>query len=166
MITLESITKERAHKSVKTHFKTLTTTPYALPVLPTLSFNQRGMVAGAALLNKNHIRLNASLLEKHPTYFYNQVIPHELAHLAVYYHFGRVKPHGKEWKTVMTKVYALPPHRCHNLPAEDTSIRTFPYQCDCRQIQLSIRRHNKVIRGKATYTCNTCGTPLTYLCDE
>ncbi|GEM_PF-2362002 len=151
-----------AYKSLKEHYNTLSATPFALTKLPSLSFNQRGAIAGTAILNQNHIRLNRALLKQHPRFFTAQVVPHELAHLAVFYHFGRVKPHGKEWKMIMTEVFLLPANRCHELPLQHANVQLFRYRCDCRATELGIRRHNKVQRGQTTYVCKDCGSTLRF----
>jgi SprT protein len=40
--------------------------------------------------------------------------------------------------------------------------RRFNYRCDCRQHQLSTRRHNKIINGNSSYLCRYCRGQLNY----
>jgi SprT protein len=75
---------------------------------PTLVYQQRGTSAGTAWLEKNEIRLNPVLLLENQQEFIDEVVPHELAHLLVWQHFGRVAPHGKEWKWMMEACLAFP----------------------------------------------------------
>ncbi|CCK08390.1 Protein sprT [Cronobacter sakazakii 696] len=37
---------------------------------------------------------------------------------------------------------------------------TFPYRCRCQQHQLTVRRHNRVVRGETQYRCVRCGDTL------
>lgn len=76
---------------------------------PKLSYTQRGTSAGTAWLESYEIRLNPVLLLENSEAFIEEVVPHELAHLLVWKHFGRVAPHGKEWKWMMESVLAFPP---------------------------------------------------------
>ena len=92
--------------------------------------------------------------------FIDEVVPHELAHLLVWKHFGRVAPHGKEWKWMMEAVLGVPARRTHQFELESVRRNTFPYRCQCQQHQLTVRRHNRVVRGEATYRCVKCGEPL------
>ena len=78
---------------------------------PTLVYQQRGTSAGTAWLEKNEIRLNPVLLLENQQAFIDEVVPHELAHLLVWKHFGRVAPHGKEWKWMMEAVLGVPARR-------------------------------------------------------
>ena len=70
--------------------------------LPKIRFNQRGKVAGSAWLHSWEVRFNPILMQDNFTEFLQQVVPHEIAHLVVFYlHQNarrRPKPHGKEWK--------------------------------------------------------------------
>ncbi len=74
---------------------------------PTLVYQQRGTSAGTAA-GENEIRLNPVLLLENQREFIDEVVPHELAHLLVWQHFGRVAPHGKEWKWMMESVLGVP----------------------------------------------------------
>lgn len=76
---------------------------------PKLSYTQRGTSAGTAWLESYEIRLNPVLLLENSEAFIEEVVPHELAHLLVWKHFGRVAPHGKEWKWMMENVLVFPP---------------------------------------------------------
>lgn len=126
---------------------------------PTVLFNQRGKIAGSARLQVNQIRLNPILLADNPDRFCEEVIPHELAHLIVYQLHGRARPHGKEWKNIMEKVFTLTAQTRHNMDVTKVAGKTFSYQCRCGLVALSIRRHNKVLKGQE-YQCRACKQSL------
>lgn len=128
--------------------------------LPNLSYSQRGTAAGTAWLEKWEIKLNPVLLMENQQAFIEEVVPHELAHLLVWKHFGRVAPHGAEWKWMMENVLNVSACRTHQFEVASVRSRTFPYFCRCQQHQLTIRRHNRVVRGETRYHCMNCGDPL------
>jgi SprT protein len=130
---------------------------------PELTFNQRGNIAGTAHLQKNIIKLNPVLLADNLEQFCHTVIPHELAHILVFQMHGRVKPHGQEWRAMMQNVFTLPPHVKHQMDVTKTQGKTFKYQCGCAKIDLSVRRHNKVVRRQQEYVCRKCNTLLSYV---
>ncbi|SFR10893.1 MULTISPECIES: SprT family zinc-dependent metalloprotease [unclassified Enterobacter] len=127
---------------------------------PKLVYQQRGTSAGTAWAERYEIRLNPVLLLENEQAFINEVVPHELAHLLVWKHFGRVAPHGKEWKWMMESVLGVPAHRTHQFELHSVRQNTFPYRCRCQEHQLTVRRHNKVLRNEAVYRCVHCGEPL------
>lgn len=127
---------------------------------PKLVYHQRGTSTGTAWLDAYEIRLNPVLLMENQQAFIDEVVPHELAHLLVWKHFGRVAPHGKEWKWMMEGVLGVPARRTHAFELESVRRNTFPYRCSCQQHQLTVRRHNRVVRGEATYRCVKCGEVL------
>ncbi|MEI2265613.1 SprT family zinc-dependent metalloprotease [Erwinia sp. CGal63] len=127
---------------------------------PKLVYQQRGTAAGTAWLESWEIRLNPVLLLENQQAFINEVVPHELAHLLVWKHFGRVAPHGKEWKWMMESVLEVPARRTHQFAVESVRSRSFPYRCACQQHQLTVRRHNRVTRGESEYRCVHCGERL------
>ncbi|MGF1701560.1 SprT family zinc-dependent metalloprotease [Photobacterium makurazakiensis] len=131
--------------------------------MPTVSFKQRGKIAGSARLQGWEVRFNPVLLTENPHAFLNEVVPHEVAHLVAFKLFGRVRPHGKEWKIIMADVFGVPPRTTHSFDVSSVQGNTYTYRCQCSEHQLTIRRHNKIQRGQATYQCRQCEQPLTYL---
>ena len=126
---------------------------------PTVTLNQRGRIAGCARLQENLLRLNSSLFAENQQEFLEVVIPHEICHLLTYKLYGRVKPHGIEWRTLMKDLYGLPSRATHSMDVSSVSQATIPYQCACGPVQLTIRRHNKTLKG-TQYFCRRCKTQL------
>lgn len=134
---------------------------------PTLNYKQRGTTAGSAYLKQWEIRLNAVLLIENGEAFVDEVVPHELAHLLVYRVFGRkgIAPHGNEWKWMMEHVLEVPASRTHCFEVNSVKSRTFIYRCACPSShELTIRRHNKILRGENQYLCRRCGEILKQDC--
>ncbi|MFB0912919.1 MAG: SprT family zinc-dependent metalloprotease, partial [Glaciecola sp.] len=130
--------------------------------IPTVILNQRGKIAGSAYLQKNVIKLNKTLFKQNVDDFLYQVIPHEVAHIICYQKFGKVKPHGIEWQSIMRSLFNLDAHVTHKFDVADVGMQDFAYRCDCDNlIMLSIIRHNKVTRGKQRYRCQKCKSLLT-----
>lgn len=129
---------------------------------PTIHYNVRGVKAGVAYLAQNEIRLNPVLLQENGAEFVRQVVPHELAHLVVYQQFGRVPPHGKEWKMVMERVFGAPADIYHCFDTANVVGKQFSYRCHCQTHQLSVRRHHAIMQNKCAYLCKKCKTPLIF----
>lgn len=124
---------------------------------PALQFNQRGKVAASALLQKNVVRINPHLYEHNNAYYISDVIAHELAHILVHQLYrNRLKPHGAEWQHIMIHVFGIEPKVTHQLDVSEVAMKTFRYSCGCQQIDLSLIRHNKIVRGKQSYICKKC----------
>lgn len=124
---------------------------------PALLYNQRGTIAGSAYYANWEIRINPTLLIENKQNFIEEVIPHELAHLLVSRHFGRVAPHGKEWKWMMETVLEVSAKRTHHFDITSVKTKTFNYRCQCKERHLlTLRRHNKVQRGETQYRCRQC----------
>jgi SprT protein len=129
--------------------------------LPIINFSQRGKIAGCARLQINELRFNPILLADNVDEFLEVVVPHEVCHLLAYRLFGKVRPHGKEWQSLMLKLFDLKGQAYHQMDVAKVTGKSFDYQCKCGPIELTIRRHNKVVKGQQTYICRKCKSPLT-----
>lgn len=127
---------------------------------PVVQFSLRGKSAGTAHLQTNRLRFNPVLLAENPQVFLAEVVPHEISHLLCYQLFGRVKPHGKEWQSIMVSTFNVVPKTTHQLNIQSVSGQQFDYFCGCGNTTLSIRRHNRVVRGQTQYRCRRCQQTL------
>lgn len=127
---------------------------------PRVTFKQRGKIAGSAHLLKNELRFNDILLHDNLTQFVQEVVPHEVCHLLCFELYGRVQPHGMQWKKLMKMLFNLEGKRCHQMDTHKVQGKTFTYYCSCGEIKLSIRRHNKIQRGQQQYRCKQCRSVL------
>lgn len=128
---------------------------------PEVNYNVRGLKAGVAYLTRNEIRFNPILLQENGAEFVNQVVPHELAHILVYQHFGSVAPHGKEWQMMMEEVLGVKAETYHCFDTTNVA-KQFAYQCACQHHWLSVRRHNAIQRGERDYLCKKCHSTLIF----
>ncbi|MCE9685798.1 SprT family zinc-dependent metalloprotease [Shewanella sp. AS16] len=127
---------------------------------PEISFALRGRSAGTAHLQQNRLRFNPVLLAENAQAFINEVVPHEICHLLCHRLYGRVKPHGREWQTMMLELFKQTPSTTHSFSTASVTPTGVSYLCDCGELKLSIRRHNKVLRGQSHYSCRRCGQRL------
>jgi SprT protein len=132
-----------------------------------IRFDLTGLTAGqAVILGRKHIiRYNLQMARSQPEVFITETVPHEVAHVVTNVLFGRIKPHGKEWRSIMAFFGIPEPERCHNFDMQDVHVRgqrRWPYACDCTTHQLSTTRHYRVLRGTQKYLCRNCGKPLRY----
>ena len=130
-------------------------------------FDLRGRAAGMfkAHGERAWIRFNPWIFAKYFDEHFTGTIPHEVAHYIVHVLYGyRVKPHGQEWQGVMA-LFDADPGVTFNADLSGVPQRrqrTHPYRCDCRDHEVSSTRHNRVMRGKASYHCRYCNGTLRY----
>ncbi|MCU7843062.1 MAG: SprT-like domain-containing protein [Candidatus Thiodiazotropha sp. (ex Monitilora ramsayi)] len=132
---------------------------------PKVHFDLKGKAAGMVIFKPGHpatIRYNLEILRENDQAFMRETVPHEVAHLVARQLYGsRIKPHGKEWRSIMQAFGAMA-KRCHNFPINPLNtrkMRYYPYRCSCKDHQLSAIRHNRSQAG-VVYLCRTCGSAL------
>lgn len=128
---------------------------------PQYRMDLQGKNAGMALLEQHCIRFHQTLLIQHGALYIHEVVPHELAHLAVYRRFGlKVKPHGHEWKWIMQDIFAREPRVTHNFAVKLHRKKVYQYTCVCSKFhEFSVVRHKRAQQG-TRYLCRVCKQPL------
>jgi len=133
----------------------------AIPVM----FDLKGRAAGMYKVNKSQrmIRYNPYIFARYFSENLKTTVPHEVAHYIVdsVYGLRKTRPHGKEWKTIMTMFNADASVTCQfdlkGLPTRH--YQRFAYICSCRTHELTRIRHNRVLKG-VRYHCRHCKQEL------
>ena len=116
-----------------------------------------------------HLNFNMTFLRENKEQFLNQTVPHEVAHYCLWFvnglqysPSGRRIIHGRDWKRTM-RFFGVDPNRCHSYNVTNTkrkTIKRVDYKCNCMHHSLTIIRHNKIVKGKSSYSCNKCHSKL------
>ena len=132
-------------------------------------FDLKGRSAGMFRLRneKSSIRYNPYIFSKYFNENLTNTVPHEVAHFGCYevYGLNKIRPHGREWKNLM-KAFGSVPNVTANYDLTGIPLRQykqFEYRCDCRNHQLSIRRHHWIVNKKKRYFCKFCEQPLRFV---
>ncbi|MET0081969.1 MAG: SprT-like domain-containing protein [Sedimenticola sp.] len=129
-----------------------------------IRFDLKGTAAGQARMESGAapvIRFNRELMNTNVDGFFERTIPHEVAHVVAYSLYRNIRPHGDEWKGIMS-LFGADPSRCHSYDISLTRqrrLQRFGYRCNCQSHQLTSIRHNRILRG-AHYICKSCKQPL------
>jgi SprT protein len=133
-----------------------------------VTFDLRGRAAGMYRVRGGQrvIRYNPDIFARYYSDNLANTVPHEVAHYItdMLYGLRRVRPHGAEWRAVMTAFGAEPAVSCRydldGIPVRRQ--RRFVYQCACTTHSLSTVRHKRIQGGRARYSCRRCRTLLNY----
>lgn len=155
---VRSLTEEYIYRASRIYSHEFT----PIPVL----FDLKGRAAGMYRVNnsKRIIRYNPYIFAKYFDDNLLSTVPHEVAHYVVDMVYGahRVKPHGAEWRHAMLSLGAEPSvtgnYDLSGIPTRKQNRHA--YQCRCSLHQLSSARHNRILRGKASYICRNCKSTL------
>ncbi|WP_346796222.1 SprT-like domain-containing protein [Halomonas sp. Bachu 37] len=130
---------------------------------PGVWFDLRGGSAGQAHLGRGGLRFNPSLLEENRDAFMVEVVPHEMAHWLVFHlqDGTRLKPHGREWQTVMRELFGLAAQVTHRFDTRRARPTPYRYRCGCQEHGFTSRRHGLVLKGRR-YRCRDCAQTLVY----
>lgn len=136
----------------------------AAPV-PEIRFDLRGRAAGQFRLQRDHvcIRYNPWVFAVDLAHHLDETVPHEVAHYLVHANFGRVAPHGREWRMLM-RAFGIAARATGGYALDGVPVRRqrrHPYHCGCRRHELTTTRHNRARAGTA-YHCRACGQRLQY----
>ncbi|HSH48358.1 MAG TPA: SprT-like domain-containing protein [Halomonas sp.] len=131
---------------------------------PAIWLDLRGMGAGQAHFGRGGLRFNARLYAENRYAFLVEIVPHEMAHWLVYHLEGgpQMRPHGREWQTVMRQLFGLEPRVTHRFDTRRASPAPYRYRCGCREHSFTARRHGLARKGRG-YRCRHCTQTLVYL---
>ena len=73
----------------------------------------------------------------------------------------RLKPHGREWQSVMRNLFGLVPRVTHRFDIQRSQPRPYRYECGCQIHHFTARRHALVVKGRR-YRCRHCDQILVY----
>ena len=134
-------------------------------IMPLISLNLKGAVAGQASASRWFVKYNFELYMQNKVDFINRTVPHEIAHLIANAIAGRrVKPHGWEWRNVMVKLGVKDITRCHSYDLTGLTrgrSRPYIYTCGCREYPLTALLHSRLQKGSHR-KCMRCGQRLTF----
>lgn len=129
-------------------------------------FNLKGRSAGMyrvkrnIICHKREIRYNPYIFSKYFDDNFKTTIPHEVAHYVsdIIYGLNNIRPHGKEWKTIMHAFGAdaavTANYDLTGIPLKNRTL--FTYHCACRKHQLGTVRHNRIKKNRTQYFCKAC----------
>ncbi len=113
--------------------------------------------AGLCKPHQRIVELNPHLLQDPK--ILEEVLIHELCHLAVGLRWPYAQAHGKKWQALMLRC-GFEPKRCHNLPVTKRRMhRRWEFQCHCQTHRVSTVVRNRILRG-ARYKCKMCRSLL------
>lgn len=157
---------EQTHYFIQLGNKLLGYSFGAIPVFFDLKGRAAGMykVTGRRHRVQRRIRYNPWIFSKYYENNLTVTVPHEVAHYLVdcIYGLRHVRPHGVEWKTIMN-IFGVDSSVTSIFDLTGIPVRhqqQVNYRCGCKTHQLGIRRHSKVLHGKANYLCRHCGEIL------
>lgn len=139
---------------------------------PHLYFYEGRAAAGLAHPVSNRIGLHATLLSENTASMLQETVPHELAHVAVYWYWERRVPrgrrpssHGAEWKHLMRHVFGVEPERTHSYDMSNVKVRRqrrWIYTCACEGEQhvVTTARHNRYSRRPGMFRCVRCRSAI------
>lgn len=135
--------------------------------IPDITFDLHGKTGGQFIClpgsSKLRIRVNAELAAAHGQAFIDEIVPHEFGHLVAHLFYGdQIRPHGSEWKFVMSTVLGIRVfHTVHSFAVPRRSEPGARFCCSCpgKVHELSAIRLRRYQQG-TRYVCRVCGRVL------
>ena len=138
--------------------------------IPAINLNLRGRAAGqykyqlnryTGEIRNTQFRFNKVLFEENREDFLNRTVPHEVAHHITRVMYGDVKPHGREWKGVMTTL-GFDNSTYHTYDTTNSSVQRkrlrhlyHCVKCD-NKMALTPQKHKQSYR----FACGSCGCDI------
>jgi len=131
-----------------------------------IRFDLRGKTSGMYVVKnkQQYLRFNPLIFSKYFEDNLCNTVPHEVAHYVSHVLFGikNIRPHGKEWKSIM-QILGAEPRVTGNYDLSGIPFkrqRRFRYICNCMTHELTTIRHNRIVKNKSRYICRKCNGKL------
>jgi len=129
-----------------------------------IRFDIRGRCAGMYCVDRNgskYFRYNMDIAEKNGKDVFNTTIIHEICHyIANSIYKTYIRPHGKEWQTIMRSMGIVDPKTCHKMKcAPARKVARVPFKCNCTTHMITLNMRTKMRNGQRRI-CNKCKTRL------
>jgi len=130
-----------------------------------ISLRLKGATAGKAFLGRE-MRFNRVLFMENKAEFLARTVPHEIAHMIAHDLYGKVKPHGHQWKAVCINIGMKDVKRTHSYDVSNSvnrRPRPYTYRCGCKDWDMTANMHRKMsVFGRGRH-CKACKQSLVYV---
>ena len=124
-----------------------------------IRFDIRGRCAGQYCVKGGYryFRYNMDIAKKNGEKVFKTTVVHEIAHyIAKCLHPEYIRPHGKEWKSVMMVLGIHDPKTTHTMKcAPARRVKRVPFKCRCTTHMITLNMRTKIKNG-STRICKSC----------
>lgn len=115
------------------------------------------------------ISINYEAFIQNRELYIDKILTHEFAHIITSLIYGRVRPHGREFKYVCYTLFPNALDIAKSIYKDNDfalkpkkSYKKYPYRCSCQKVYLTSIRHKKILEKRASYFCRKCKVELIY----
>jgi SprT protein len=134
---------------------------------PEIFYDVTGTLGGVAKSLSMSVHYNYKMLINNRTEFIRDIVPHEVAHVAVYHKYNLLKMkypkgHGANWQHMM-RLLDVDPKQFHKLNEEEKTEIKYLYECLCPKGFLLDKKSNALHKKQietGQYGCAICFAPL------
>lgn len=116
-----------------------------------------------------NISINYEAFCQNKNLYIQKILSHEFAHIITYLLYGKVRPHGREFKYICSVLFpdevdiGLSTYKDSDfLLKTKRAYKKYLYRCSCQKVYLTSIRHNKILKKRVSYFCKNCKCELVY----
>ncbi len=128
-----------------------------------IRYDIQGKCAGQYCVqgDNEYFRYNMDIAKKNGKEVFKTTVVHEIAHyITKCLHPEYIRPHGKEWKSVMIALGINDPKTTHIMKcAPARKVKRVPVKCSCMTHMITVNMRTKILNGSVRI-CKKCKTKL------